>query len=77
MQRLSQKKKYLCFCKHSSKIWVGWEAKRFFLLNVYLGYTGQGCNFNSACPKMAIKSLGWALKIRIGRLVEIHEVFRS
>lgn len=30
----------------------------FFFGNFYLGYTGQGSDYSSACPKMAATTLG-------------------
>jgi hypothetical protein len=38
------------------------------LFKVYLGFTGEESNFNIACPKMTIKTLGQEPKIRVGRL---------
>ena len=35
---------------------------------VYIGYTRQESDFKSACPKMVIKNLGYALKARVGRI---------
>jgi hypothetical protein len=32
---------------------------KYLLFYFYLGFTGQGSDFNSACPKMAMKILRW------------------
>ena len=37
------------------------EAKHFF----YLGYIGQGSDFNTAYSKIAIQTLRWTLKVRV------------
>ena len=38
--------------------WVGWQ---FYFASSYffLGYIGQESDFNSSCPKMTIKTLGY------------------
>jgi hypothetical protein len=66
----AKKKPQPCFHFHLWKNWVGSYYKndkilRFFF---YLGYTGQGSDFNNACPKMAIKTLLYTLKIRVGKV---------
>ena len=41
----------------------------------YLDYTGQGYDFNTACPKILIKTLRQTLKIRICRVSRNTEFF--
>lgn len=51
---------------------VGRLAELFFY---YLDYTWQQSNFHSASPKMPIKTLGYALQIRVGRVSRNHRYF--
>ena len=50
-QSLRTRKKYLCFTNILEINKGGKKAKHFF----YLRYTGRRSDFDSACPKMAVK----------------------
>ena len=68
-QNASAKKKsvfMLTFIKKNRGI-GGYECSQT-LFKVYLGFTGEESNFNRACPKMTIKTLGQEPKIRVGRV---------
>ena len=52
------------FCKYSEKK-QGRQAKLSTLLNLYLGDIEEESDFNSNSPKMAIKTLGQALQIKV------------
>ena len=46
------------------------EKTFYFYLNLFIqGYTGQESDFNRVCSKMALKTLGQVLKIRVGRVI--------
>lgn len=37
---------------------IGYVSRQSCIINYYEGYTRQGSDFNSGCPKMLIKMLG-------------------
>lgn len=37
---------------------MGYVSRQNCIINYYQGYTRQGSDFNSACPKMLITMLG-------------------